>query len=69
MHLLTRLAARLHQARPGRATAREPRGPNGAGSDRRPGPGRGSLPELARAALKPDQATWLVARAVSLRAF
>jgi hypothetical protein len=29
----------------------------------------GSLPALARAALKPGQGTWLVARAVSLRAF
>jgi hypothetical protein len=29
----------------------------------------GSLAVLARAALKPGQGTWLVARAVSLRAF
>ena len=28
-----------------------------------------SLPELASAALKPGQKTWLVTRAVSLRAF
>jgi hypothetical protein len=56
MRLLTYLAARLAGARRRRAAAREP-------CD------GGSFPERARAALKPDQATWLVTRAVSLRAF
>ena len=32
-------------------------------------PAHQSLPELASAALKPGTKTWLVARAVSLRAF
>jgi hypothetical protein len=34
-----------------------------------PASGGDSLPVLARAALRPGQGTWLVARAVSLRAF
>jgi hypothetical protein len=32
-------------------------------------PARQSLPDLASAALRPGTKTWLVARAVSLRAF
>ena len=54
MRLLARLAARLAGAR--RAVAQEP-------CD------GGSFPERARTALRPGQATWLVTRAVSLRAF
>ena len=34
-----------------------------------PAPLHQSLPEMASAALKPGMRTWLVARAVSLRAF
>ena len=56
MRLLTRLAARLAAARRRRVAAREP-------CD------GGSFPERAEAVLKPGQATWLVTRAVSLRAF
>ena len=56
MRLLARLAARLAGARRRRAAAREQ-------CD------GGSFPERARAALRPGQATWLVTRAVSLRAF
>ena len=56
MRLLTRLAARLAEARRRRVATREPC----AG---------GSFPERAKAALKPGPATWLIARAVSLRAF
>jgi hypothetical protein len=56
MRLLARLAARLAGAWRRRAVAQEP-------CD------GGSFPERARTALRPGQATWLVTRAVSLRAF
>ncbi len=65
MHLLNRLGARLEQVRRHRPAPPEPRGVRHE-LDRS---GRGSPPELARAALEPDEATRLVARAVSLRAF
>jgi len=57
MRLFTRLATHLNPAR------REP-----LAFDHRPS-GRRSLPELARAALKPGQTTWLIAWAVTLRGF
>jgi hypothetical protein len=63
MRLLALLAKRLDEARRRRAARRELHGHS------RPGIGAGSAPELARAALRPDQGTWLIARAVSLRAF
>ena len=66
--LFTRLATSLDQARRYCPTLQRRRDPDDRDLDEL-GAGRQSLPELTRAALKPDQAAWLVARAVSLRAF
>ena len=60
MRLFTRLAARLRETRRRRLAM------HGVASDRARCV---ALPEVMRAALKPDQQTWLIARAVSLWAF
>jgi hypothetical protein len=59
MRLFARLATRLRHLTPFRT---EPALPHRSS-------GRRSFAEIARSRLKPDEGTWLLARAVSLRAF
>lgn len=68
MCLLARLCRRLDEAR-SRRDAR-PSGSTGEGRVMAaPAPDGRSFAELSRAALRAGQETWLIARAVSLRAF